>query len=201
MTLWDCEVVIVEWTKQDTNNLRQWRDKIDSDNIKIKEYIKQRLIDNKDIVHVLANKKLEEDGCEPDEYFGVNILPFYLISLTQHNTQNFICYETSFDEIKRYSHGTSKLQQIIFYILCHKQNLVDKETGLARHDLLSALISDVFDWSYIPGGQIHLVSDKPSTVDNDYASRTLIFEQITDNTMVKTRQGNPTFINKVDIPN
>jgi hypothetical protein len=53
---------------------------------------------------------------------------------------------------------------------------------------------DIFNWSNIFGGQIHCVSDLPSVTDNDYATRTIIFEQLTDNNLAKTRNGNPVII-------
>ena len=68
------------------------RDYYINDNIKIKEQIKQILLNNRYIIHVLNNKELEEAESEPDEYYGINILPYYIISPTQTNIQNFICY-------------------------------------------------------------------------------------------------------------
>ena len=37
------------------------------------------------------------------------------------------------------------------------------------------------------GTQIHIVSDKPIAVDNNYVSRTLIFEQTTPNSIIKSQ--------------
>ena len=82
-----------------------------------------------------------------------------------------------------------KLLQITFYILCEEKNNIEKSTGIARHDLLGALILDIFNWSNLFTQQIHCVSDVPSVTDNDYATRTIIFEQLTDNNLAKTRNG------------
>ena len=78
-----------------------------------------------------------------------------------------------------------KLEQIIFYIICDNRNIYDKTFGIARHDLLSALIIDEFNWSNVFGTQIHLVSNKPTALDYHYVGRTLIFEQITTNSITK----------------
>ena len=43
---------------------------------------------------------------------------------------------------------------------------MDKETGIARHDLLAALIIDDFAWSNDFGVQLRLVSDRPYSMDN-----------------------------------
>ena len=66
----------MEWTKEDTAKLRTWRNLIDSDNIKIKEKIKEELLSNKYIIHVIGNKELEEEDAEPEDYYGVNIFPY-----------------------------------------------------------------------------------------------------------------------------
>lgn len=185
----------MHWTKTDNEYLRNIRTAIDSDNVKIKEQIKQRLINNKYIIKVLNNKELEESEAEPDDYFGICILPYYTIVPVQSKTENFVCYETSFDEISRFN-KTVKLQQITFHILCHRDNIVEKTTSLARHDLLAALIQDEFNYTTCCGPKMQLVSDRPGNTDNDYATRTLIFEQSTDSNIVKTRNGVASIVNK-----
>lgn len=185
----------MKWTKQDTLALQEYKRSVDSDNIKIKEKIKEILIQNRNIIHVLNNKELESKDSEPDDYYGINILPYYLISPTQTSVENFICFETSFDELDRYN-KLVKFQQVIFYILCEEKNIIDKDTGIARHDLLAELIMDEFNYTNYFGCKIHCVSDKPSVVDNDYACRTLIFQQTTDNNIVKTKNKTSKFINK-----
>lgn len=82
-----------------------------------------------------------------------------------------------------------KLQRVIFYILCEEKNNIEKKTGIARHDLIAALIINMFNWTNVFTNKIHIVSDIPSVVDNDYACRTLIFEMTTDNNLAKTVNG------------
>lgn len=200
----------MNWTKDDTKALQSWINRIDSDDILIKERIKNELVKNKEIIHVLNNKKLEAEGASPGDYYGVNILPYYTIDPTQTNVQNFICFETQWEEEPNYSRMTYnftnrkrlhqfKLQQIVFHILCHvaEDNIIEQDTGIPRHDLLAALITRQFNWTNIFRNKIHVVSSRPSTVDNKYVSRTLIFEQFTDNELVKTDdEGNPRLANK-----
>lgn len=178
------------WTKEDTEKLKSYRNIIDSDNIKIKEKIKRELIRNRALIHVLNNKELEENEAEPDDYFGINILPFYILHKTIVDVENYVCFETSFTETVR---GNDRLKnmQIIFYILCNQKTLVDSETGIARHDLIAAIITDQFNWTDKFGARINLVSDRATVVDFDYACRTLTFEQVVDNNLVKTRNGVP----------
>jgi len=69
-----------------------------------------------------------------------------------------------------------KLLQITFYILCEEKGNIEKATGIARHDLIGAVIMDIFNWSNLFGDQIYCVSDQPGVTDNDYAIRTIVFE-------------------------
>ena len=87
-----------------------------------------------------------------------------------------------------------KYNQIIFYILCGLKNGIDKATGIARHDLLSALILEEFNWTNYFGTQIHCVQNKPSIVDTNYACRTLIFEMETLAGITKTKNKIPKVI-------
>lgn len=185
----------MEWTNEDREYLLKFKDAVDSDDVKIKEGIKKILLQNKYIVHVLNNKELEEADSEPEDYFGVNILPYYIINPTQHNVQNFVCYEVSYKDIDRYNSAV-KQQTIIFYVLCEQRNNKDLETGIARHDLLAALIQDQFNNTNYFGNKLTLVSDVAGVVDGDYASRTLTFEQRTDNNLIRTQNGISKFSNK-----
>ena len=173
-------------------DLRQLKNQLDSDDIRWKEVIKRKLLNNEMLIHALNNKDLEE----ADDYFGVNILPYYIIHPTQTNVGNFVCFETQFDDIER-GNKIFKYGQVVFYILCEQKNLIDEETYIARHDLLAALIIDEFNWTNYFGLQCHCVSNKPSVTDNDYACRTLIFELETPNNIIKTQKslGRPTNVN------
>ena len=174
-------------TDKEIAELRAYRNTPDENDIRYKQIIKQMLISNNKIIYLLHNKALEEAGVDNDEYLGENILPFYLIHPTQTEVKNFICFETSFDEVSRYN-SIIKYQQVIFYVLCHQADITEKYTSTARHDLIAAVLIDMFQGANIFGTQLKLMSDKPSVVDTDYACRTLIFEQETLNSLYG-RQG------------
>lgn len=65
----------MQWTDKDVEFLRQFRHTVDYDGIKVKERVKEILLDNRFIIHVLNNKELEDNDAEPADYFGINILP------------------------------------------------------------------------------------------------------------------------------
>lgn len=188
----------MEITQEEIKELRSLKRWLDSDNIRFKEVIKQKLIENNKIIYVLNNKELWDSGADPDEYFGVNIFPYYIIHETQTDVRNFICFETQFrEEVK--NNRVLKKGQIVFYIICEQKNNLDKTTYIARHDLLAALIMDEFNYSNCFGMQVHCISDLSGVLDNDYALRTLTFEGQMPNNIVKTRSGSPTVINKAVI--
>lgn len=187
----------MEWTKEDAAFLRNYRKTLDSDDIKLKEEIKQRLLNDKYIIHVLNNKELEAADAEPDDYFGINILPYYYIPSIQTHVDNFICYECHSEPRSRWdATNVEKYQRIIFYILCESKNMIDKETSLARHDLLGALILRAFNFEIFSCGRIHCMSDVPGVVDNNYISRVMTFTCKTDANLVKTIDNIPRIVNK-----
>ena len=163
-------------------DLVRYKKNTGSDNIQYKEIIKNKLINNSEIIHSLNNQDLDPE-C-PDDFYGENILPYYLLVDVQQKSRNYICFETSFDEVPRYN-DVMKLGQIIFYIVCDNKDIFDRNTGIARHDLLAALITDEFNWCNDFGTQIKLVSDRPTAIDSQYVGRTLVFEQTTPNSIVK----------------
>lgn len=171
-----------------TENQRQYlislKKKPNENVVRYKEIIKQALVEDDTIIYLLHNKYLEDEEAENDEYFGENIRPQFIIPETQTNVQNFICFEISFDATSRYNPAI-KIQQVIFYILCHDKDLIVEEIGASRHDLIAAVLIDKFQGSNMFGNQLKLVSDKPSTTDNHYATRTLIFEQESTNSLTK----------------
>ena len=193
----------MNWTDKDTEELLTLKNNMDSDDIRIKEKIKEVLLNNRFIIHTLNNKDLEanveEDGTGTDEYFGVNIIPHYIINPTQYQAETFICYEVGYSNLERYSRVSASYKElaITFQILSNYKVLIDQQTGIARHDLLAALITDQFNYSNYFGQTIYIVADQPSIVDNDFACRTLTFRQTSDNSLVKTINGQQQLANKI----
>lgn len=169
-------------TDEELAELRRYRNEPDEDNIRYKQIIKKKLLANNKIFYLLHNKELEDEDAEPDEYLGVNILDHYIIAPVQSNVQNYICFETSMENVSR-SNSVMKLQQVIFYILCHNSDITVAELSSARHDVIAAEITNMFQGCNDFGTQLKLMSDKASVTDTDYAIRTLIFTQITTNSI------------------
>ena len=199
-------------TKNDLlTKLRLYRETPDDENIQYKQKIKKALLSNPCLLYELNEKKLEPElfnnngeinwewnedtkQYEPlgewDRYFGSdsNIRPFLFIPDTQTEVKHYICYQVAFDEIPKYN-DLLKLTEITFTIFVHGNDRIDKFTGIPRHDLIASIIREFFNWSNIFGMQTHLISSKESTTDNNYLVRTLIFQVVDTNGIVKTTNG------------
>ena len=115
---------------------------------------------------------------------------------TQTDSQNFICFTVGYENVERNFTNSSRMYNdlqrhlhVVFVVLCEQKNIKDKDTGIARHDLLAALIQNEFNFTNFFGRRIQLVSDEETVVDNKYLCRTLVFTQITDNNVTKTEYG------------
>lgn len=199
-------------TKNDLlNKLRAYRTTPDDENIQYKKKIEKALMLNPCLLYALNEKSLEtelfdDDGninwewneetkeYEPlgewDRYFGgtSNIRPYLFIPDTQTDVKHYICYQVSFDEMPRYQ-DTLKYTNVTFTIFVHGNDRNDKLTGIPRHDLIASIIRERFNWSNIFGMQTHLISSKESTTDNNYLVRTLVFQVVDTNGIVKTTNG------------
>lgn len=172
--------------KTQLSELRDLKKVPDSDDIRCKQIIKEKLLNNEKLIYAINNLELQKLNSPADEYYGINIFPYYIINPTQTNSQNFVCYEVSFNEVLK-GNSVIKIMQIIFYILCEQKNVIDTKTAIARHDLIAAILLDEFNWTNYFGSQIHCISNKPSVVDTNYACRTLIFEAETPVNIVQTK--------------
>ena len=199
-------------TKDDLlNKLRAYKTTPDDENIQYKKKIEKALMLNPCLLYTLNEKSLESELFDDDgninwkwnedtkeyeplgewgRYFGSNsnIRPFLFIPDTQTEVKHYICYQVAFDETPRYQ-DTLKYTTITFTIFVHGNDRMDKFTGIPRHDLIASIIRERFNWSNIFGMQTHLISSKESTTDNNYIVRTLVFQVVDTNGIVKTTNG------------
>ena len=90
-------------TPEQKQYLIDLKKKPNEDDIRYKEIIKQKLLEDDILIWLLNNKKLEDAEAENDEYFGENIRPEFIIPETQTNVKNFVCFEVSFEDTARYN--------------------------------------------------------------------------------------------------
>ena len=161
--------------------------KVNDDIVEMKRLIKQILISDSDILEALNNPDIDIDS--PDEFLDNNIYGFIRIPTTQDTVRNFICFTVDDIEENRFNE-VMKTQYIKINVICHLDDMKTKY-GIDRHDLISALVRQTFNWTNIFGLQFKLVYNKESTVDSDYYCRTLKFEATKPNSLNKARMDNP----------
>ena len=195
------------------NKLCAYADNPDDDNIRIKEQIKDTFLNCPELLYAIHNKELEselfdedgnlnidEDGNltgEVDRYFGSNsnIRPFLFIPETQDEVNNYVCYQTSYDESNYRSYEkTEKHLFITFTIFVNGKDSMDKLTDIPRHDLIASIIREKFAWIGLEISTTTPFGDKESTTDNNYLVRTLQYEVTLPNSICKT-DGNTTYYN------
>lgn len=205
-------------TKEDLlNKLRSYNVTSDDDNIKYKNIIKKALLNCPELLYSLNSKELEnelfdEDGnllCdkqtgellgEVDRYFGDNSLirPSLFIPDTETKVNSYICYQVMFDELPKYN-NVQKYTEIFFNVFVNGNDRTDKATGIPRHDLIASIIRERFNWSNIFGMQTKLISCKEGLTDNNYLSRTLVFQIADVNGITNTPFNGKTTINNYAI--
>ena len=182
----------------------------DDEGVQYKEKIKKNLLRCPELLYALDNKNFEpelfrEDGSinwnpethEPEGdwelYFGENsnIRPFLYFPETQDAPMNYVCYQVHFDELARYQDNL-KYTQITFNIFCHGKNIMDDATAIPRHDLIASILRERFNWTNIFGMQVHIISSKESLTDNNYVTRTIIFQLTDTNGITQTPYGGKT---------
>ena len=150
---------------------------IDDDIVRKKRLIEQILYSDEDIVEILDNPDIDPQS--PEDLVYENIFCFLRIPGTQDASKNFITFTV--DDTERIpSNKVMKTQTVQFVVFVHKDNIKTKY-GVARHDLLSYIIRDIFNLSNKLGPQMELVSNREGVTDADYHTRTLRFELIDDN--------------------
>ena len=152
----------------------------------MKRQIKQRLIDDPDILEALHS---EIDIDSPDEFLDTHIFGFLRIPDTQDTVRNFICISVDDIEDHRFNE-VIKIQSLQFTAICHLSD-IKTEYGIDRHDLLGYLIRDIFNWTNMFGLQFHLIYNKEGNIDGDYYCRTLKFEAEKLNSLNNAKMANP----------
>ncbi|MDF2885237.1 MAG: hypothetical protein K0R54_5809 [Clostridiaceae bacterium] len=120
----------------------------------------------------------------PSQMKNNNIYSYLKIPNSTLQVKNYICFD--FSSRKSPVNSTFKNVNINVSIICHETDL--KTSWGNRHDVLSGVIIDAFNWSNFLGFELELVSDNEKILENDYHMRTLQFNNLTTDN----------FINKVN---
>ena len=149
--------------------------RIEDDIALSKRIIEAVLCGDKDIVEVLDNPNI--DPTCPDELVYENIFPMIRIPGVQDVSKSFICY--SIDDMNASERNDIIKQQYIQFVVFVHKDLVKTKYGVPRHDLLGAIIRDLFNRSHLFGHELKLLNNREGAADNDFCTRTLKFQLIT----------------------
>lgn len=193
------------------NKLRTYKTSPDNDTIRYKKKIEKQLITCPEFLYALNVNNLESElfdkneninwdphTKEPlgewDRYFGTTgvVRPLLFIPETQTNVKTFVCYQVSFNEMPRLN-SIEKYAQISFTIFVHGSDSIDELTGIPRHDLIAAILEEQINWTNIFGTQCMIISDREGLTDNNYITRTIVFQCTMPNSICK----NSMVVNKI----
>ena len=176
------------------NNFIEYTENSDDQNIRIKELIKENLLKCPELLYALHNTAYEDELFDDNGnllkdgdwsvYFGDNIRPYIFFPETQTEVKNYLCFKVDYTESPRYN-SIEKYVDIIFFIIVNGKDVVDKLTGIPRHDLISSILRDKFSWTNIFGNQCKIRENKEGSTDNDYITRTMIFRMTVTNSILK----------------
>lgn len=156
---------------------------VDDDIVRAKRKIKQRLINDPDVIEALDNPSLNPE--EPDAYMYVNIFDYIKIPGATTEKLNFITFDIKQENILT-SNDYMKQNTYLFTVIVYEDKVVTKY-GMSRVDLLSYLIRDLFNYSNCVGTRLILYQNSPAITDGYWISRTLSFKEITPNSPYKGR--------------
>ena len=140
-----------------------------------KRIIETVLCGDTDVVEIIDNPNI--DPTTPEDLLYENLYPFIRIPGTQDTSRNYICY--SIDDMAENDRNDRMKQQFIQFVVFVHKDLVKTKYGVARHDLLGAIIRDLFNRSRLFGHELKLVMNREGVTDTDYTTRTLKFQLIT----------------------
>lgn len=189
------------------NKLIDYSKSPDDDNIRYKDKIKKILLSTPELLYALHDKDLEhelfkDDGTlntegEWDNYWGENSLirPYLFFPQTSTHKKNYICYQTMFNELMR-GNNVEKYLDITFTVFVNSGDIIDKYTGIPRHDLIAAILRERFAWEGFEISKTKPTFNKESIMDNTYLVRTLQFEIVLPNEMSITKNGITSYSNR-----
>lgn len=162
------------------------------DTERYKYFIMKMLTENQDILWTLNNNSLSEPdingNLNGDSFRNVNIFNYLKIPGTQSEVKNFVCFEV--DDVSKFSNtGVMLTKNITFRTVSHEDDCTT-DWGIARQDLLAAIIKNEFDWSNIFGMHLEKIYDKGRISENGYYYREFIYETTSPNNLVnKAKNG------------
>ena len=180
--------------KEMLNKLINFTKTSDDQNILIKELIKDNLLKCPELLYALHNTQYEDELFDADGnlledgdwsvYFGDNIRPYVFFPESQTEVKNYLCFKIDFTESPRFN-SIEQYVDIVFLVIVSGKDIIDKSTGIPRHDLISSILREKFSWTNIFGNQCKIIDNKEGTTDSQYVMRTMTFRMVMTNSILK----------------
>lgn len=189
--------------------LRAYKDNPDDLIIRYKEKIRCNLLNCPELLWALGWEEYEQeiitsggtintDG-DRDVYYNNAIKPALFIPDAQDKARTYLCYTVNIDDPPFYASRTqlrktdnkSVYFTISFIAMSHYGVYWEPYTQIPRHDLICSIIRERFNWSNIFGFQCSITSDKESSTDTNYITRTMVLQGMTLNGVVNTISDKP----------
>lgn len=189
--------------------LRAYKQNPDDWVIQYKEKIRKALLNCPELLWALGwdeyqAEVINNDGTintdgDWDVFYNTAIKPALFIPDTQTEAKTILCYTVNNDEPPFYASRTQLRKtdnkavyfSVTFVVMSHYGTYWEPYTQLPRHDLICSILRERFNWSNIFGLQCSITTDKESTTDNNYITRTLVLQGMALNGIVNTIDEKP----------
>lgn len=145
-----------------------------------KQLILDRLLGDSDLLEMLNNPKLSINNS--DEYYNVNIFSHLINPNLEIKVSNYIAFEVDDNSIATNDLFVNKT--ITFLVVCDEKT-INTKWGMDRHDVIAAIIKDLFNWSNILGVHIVKSSDVADVSKIGYIYREIKFMTVSLNGLTK----------------
>ena len=146
-----------------------------SDVTKYKGKIMNKLCSIPDILTLINNPDIIQT--KPDNMRNVNIFSYMKIPNTTLTVKNYICFDYN-SRVHNYN-DSFKNVTINISVICHESTI---QTSFGnRHDAISGMILEAFNWSDFLGYTLELVSDTENILEREYHVRNLQFKNVATN--------------------
>jgi len=132
-----------------------------------------RLISIPDVYKYINNSEITEAA----QMKNINIFSRMRKPKTTTSVGNYICFDYNSNIFK--TSKVLKTTTITVAVICHEEDLITSYGN--RHDVLSGIIIDSFNWSKFLGFELELMSDTESLLEEVYSVRTMIFQNTSTN--------------------
>lgn len=158
-----------------------------NDIIRYKNYIKDRLLNNLDLLYALNNVSIEKYTKQSqtalldnnDMFWNTNIYPYMRVPDPQADAKSYVLYDVN--EQKYASDDSTRITKIATFRIVVHEDVINTDFGICRTDLIGMLITSMFDGISALGTVWEKTSDLSKTSTNDFYYREITYKASSTN--------------------